>query len=191
MSVYKFSASTQRSSKPQHRSRLILHPHVLSSNTSPFLSLSLQASKCSIAVDTSASSIKNIIRSVSHRLQVRIALNDLIQDPERPLYTMPIARFVRAETHFSPKAQIMPHHYSSSSSSEDLDVYRAVSFTTSSTQEFSTSQHLHPQTSPTAHRSKVLLESCKDRLSKCFQRPCCPCSLCSSKTRLFKTSKMV
>lgn len=185
MSVYKFYASTQRSSKPQHRSRLILHPHVLSSNTSPFLSSSLRASKCSTAVDTSASSIINIICSVSHRLQVCIARNDLIQDPGRPLYTMPITRFVRAETHFSPKVQIMPHHYSSSSSSEDLDVYRAVSFTTSSTP-----QHLHPQTSPTAHKSKVLLESCKDRLSKCFQRPCCPCSLCSSKTRLFKTSKM-
>ena len=79
----------------------------------------------------------------------------------------------------------MPHYYSSSSDSAELDYYRAASFNTTTS---TSTQGSHTHTSHTVQKSKVLLEEAKDRLSKCFQRPHCPCSKCTSKARLFKIS---
>lgn len=83
----------------------------------------------------------------------------------------------------------MPHSYTSSIDSSDREFYKADSFfTTTTTTSTSNSSH-HASSSPAVQKSKVLLEECKDRLSKCFQRPCCPCAKCAAKKHLFGTGK--
>ena len=96
------------------------------------------------------------------------------------------SHYLHALFFMTTQVQIMAHYYNSNAGLTEYDIYRESSFNTFSTQ--TTSQQCHPQTSPTIRKSKVIIEGCKDRLSKCFQRPHCPCSRCSSKTHLFKNS---
>ena len=134
-----------------------------------------------------------ILCSISHASQVRYVLQHDIKFQMSPIHddhyqTSQHALFSRTILHDPTQVHIMAHYYNSNAGLTEYDIYRQSSFNTFSTQESSSSRQFHPQTSPTIRKSKVIIEGCKDRLSKCFQRPHCPCSRCSSKTHLFKNS---